>query len=279
MRRQHLRRDRFGDQQRLHGVAGAVALGLGVVGDAHRHLGVGAVVDVHVAHAVEVLDHRDARLARQALDQLLAAARHDDVDVLAHGDELAHRGAVGRVDQLDRGFRQAGRFQPGAHAIGDGAVRLERLRAAAQDAGVARLDAQRRRVGGHVGARFVDDADHAERHAHLRHLDAGRPRHALRDRADRIGQRRHLLDARGHLLDRALGEASAGRRTPRRSRLSSPFSRRARWRAGWCPTRRACRPPWPRALRSLRRSWRARALAPRRARRGPCPASGCVSRP
>ena len=200
--RQHLRRDRLRHQQRLHGVAGAVALGLGVVGDAHRHFRVGAVVDVDVAHAVEVLDHRDARLARQALDQLLAAARHDDVDVLAQRDQLADRGAVGGGDQLHRrspagpaAFSPActhaaiARFEPSAS---EPPRRMQAL---------PDFQAQRRGVGGHVGARFVDDADHAERHAHARHLDAGRPAHALRDRAHRVGERRHLLDAFGHLLD------------------------------------------------------------------------------
>src|SRR5213083_1527710 len=47
-------------------------------------------------------------------------------------------------------------------------------RPAAQDAGVARFQAQRRGVGGDVGARFVDDADHAQRHAHPADLDSGR---------------------------------------------------------------------------------------------------------
>src|SRR5258705_7751419 len=34
-----------------------------------RSVDVGAVVDIDVAHPVEVLDHRDARLAHYALDQ------------------------------------------------------------------------------------------------------------------------------------------------------------------------------------------------------------------
>src|SRR6185503_17128685 len=117
---------------------------------------VGAVVDVDMADAVEVLDHGDPRLAGEALDQLLAAARHHDVDVFAQRDELAYRGAVGGVDELDRG----------AHAGGDGAVRPQHFRAAAQDGGVARLEAQRGGVGGHVGTRLVDDRDYAERNAH-----------------------------------------------------------------------------------------------------------------
>jgi hypothetical protein len=87
------------------------------------------------------------------------------------------------------------------HAGGNGAVRLERLGAAAQDAGVARFHAQRRGVGGHVGAGLVDDADDADRHAHPRHFDAGRALDAPGDLPDGVGELRHLLDALGHLLD------------------------------------------------------------------------------
>ena len=167
-------RDAARDQQRFHRVAGAEALRLRVVGDAQRLVEVGLVVDVDVAHAVQVLDHRDARLAHQPLDQALAAARHDHVDVVLHGDELADRRAVGGLDHLHRGFGQSGRLQAFVHARGDRLVGVDRFRAAAQDRRVAGLEAQPGGVGGHVRARFVNDADHAERHAHLPDLDAGR---------------------------------------------------------------------------------------------------------
>ena len=39
-------------------------------------------------------------------------------------------------------------------------------RAAAQDHGIAGLQAQRAGIGGHIGAAFEDHADDAERHAH-----------------------------------------------------------------------------------------------------------------
>ena len=82
------------------------------------------------------------------------------------------------------------------HASGDRRVAAQRLRAAAQDRRVAGLEAQRRGVGGHVRPRFVDDADHAERHAHAADLDAGGPVAQVGDLADRIGQRRDLREAR-----------------------------------------------------------------------------------
>ena len=225
---------------------------------------IGAVVDVDVADAVEVLDHRDARLARQALDQLLAAARDDDVDVIGERHERADRGAVGGVDQLHAGLGQCRVAQAGAHAGSDGAVGNERLRAAAQDAGVAGLDAQCRRVGGHVRPRFVDDAHHAERHAHACHLDAGGSAVAIRDRADRIGERRHRLDALGHLLDQRRVE----REPVDESRVAALRVRQVL--AVGRQDRRFARPDLARDRREraiLRRRVRSRQLARRGARR------------
>src|SRR3569623_1083998 len=53
--RQHLRRNLLRHQQGLHGVAGAVTLGLGIEGDGDRLVEGGLVVDVDVADAVQVL--------------------------------------------------------------------------------------------------------------------------------------------------------------------------------------------------------------------------------
>ena len=63
---------------------------------------IGAIVDIDMAHAVQVLDDRDPCLAAHPLDQALAAARHDDVDILGQAQELTHRRALGSVDELDR---------------------------------------------------------------------------------------------------------------------------------------------------------------------------------
>ena len=208
-RRQHFARDAARDEQRFHRVACAEALRFRVVRDAHGLVEVRLVVDVDVAHAVQVLDHRDARLALQALDQAFAAARHDHVDVILHGDQLADGGAVGGLDHLHRGFGQARRLEAFVHARGDRLVGVDRFGAAAQDRGVARLQAQPRGVGGDVRARFVNDADHAERHAHLAHLDARRPVAQFDDLADRIGKLRDLPQAVGHGRDALVREREA----------------------------------------------------------------------
>ena len=162
-----------------------------------------------MAIAVEVLDDRHAGLARDALDQPLAAARHDHVDVFGPADELADGGAVGGLDDLHRGVGQAGVAQAVAHAGGDRLIAVDRLLATAQDRRVAGLEAQRRGVGGDVGARFVDDADHAERHPHLAHLNAARAAFHVADLAHRIGQRGNLLQPLRHALHAGGGEREA----------------------------------------------------------------------
>ena len=139
---------------------------------------------------------------RDALDEALAAARNDDVDVLDVGDQVADGGAVGRGDDLHRALGEAGVAQSLVHAGGDGLVAAQRLRSAAQYRRVAGLEAQRRGIGGDVGPRLVDDADHAERHAHPADLDAARAVLEIGDLADGVGQRGDLLEAVGHGADR-----------------------------------------------------------------------------
>ena len=174
---------------------------LGVFDDGHDLVGIGGVVHIDVAVAVEVLDDWYPGIARNPFDQSLAAARYDHIDVFGHGDQLTYRGAISRLDDLDSGGRQARGFQPSAHAGGDRLVAVQGFLAAAQDGGVAGLEAQRRRVGRDIGARLVNDADDAQRHAHLADLDAARAALDVGHLAHRVGQGGDLLEARGHRLD------------------------------------------------------------------------------
>jgi hypothetical protein len=83
--------------------------------------------------------------------------------------------------------RQAGAGQAFLHQRGNRPVTADRFRATAQDRRVAGLQAQGGGVGGDVRARLVDDADHAQRHAHAADLDATRPELQVTDFADRVG--------------------------------------------------------------------------------------------
>ena len=99
-------------QQRLGRAADAGAAQLGVQHDRARHGEVGVAVDIDVAVAFEVPDHRHARFLLHPRHQALAAARHDHVDVVRHAREhVADRGAIGGRHQLDAGVRQARRAQ------------------------------------------------------------------------------------------------------------------------------------------------------------------------
>ena len=143
--------------------------------------------------------------AGDALDQTLAAARDDDVHVVLHGDQLAHCRTVGDLDHLHRRLGQPGSGQALAHACGDRLVGTDRLGAAAQDRGIPRLQAQARGVRGDVGAGFIDDGHHAERHTHAADLNAGGPVSQVGDLPHRIAQLGDLAQAfrhRGYALGR-----------------------------------------------------------------------------
>ena len=99
--RQKVEGDGAVHEQRFSGVTGRVALGLGVFSHANGYVEVGFGVDVGVADALKMLDHRNGRFGRETGDEALAAARNKHVDVVAGTDELAHQGAVGGFDELD----------------------------------------------------------------------------------------------------------------------------------------------------------------------------------
>ena len=109
--------------------------------------------------------------------------------------------SVGR-DDLDARLRQSRCGQPFVDAGGDRLVARERLAPAAQDRRVAGLETKARGVRRDVRPRLVDDADHAERHAHVSDLNARGPGPEVADLADRVRQRCDLLEPCGHGFDR-----------------------------------------------------------------------------
>ena len=183
----------------MHGLTFWV-LALSTIAQRHRQVGLG--VDVDVAVAVEVLQDRHLGFARDPLDQALAAARDDQVDRLGRRDQVADGGAVGvSTSCTASGGRPASAERRLDHPA-ERDVRRQRLRAAAQDAGVAALDRQRRRLDRHVRPALVDHREDADRHAHAADADAARLLAQLDDRADRVGHRRDLLAADGDGLER-----------------------------------------------------------------------------
>ena len=256
------------DQQGLGRAADAGAPQLGVHHDGLGHVERRRLVDVDVADAFEMREHRHARLALHARDQAFAAARHDDVDIAVEAlQHHADRAAVAGRNQRDRGLRQIGFAQPFGQSGMDGARRAMAVGAAAQDHGVAGLQGQRAGVGGDVGPAFVDHADDAERHLDALDGHAVRPRPGFGDPADRIGKAAHHVEAFGHRLDALVVQGRAGRAWRRSGRRSCRRPDPRRWRRGsricwreWpTPWRRARDPSAPsrRAPAPGRRPWRA----------------------
>ena len=170
----HARQERVGDrgvdEQALGRVARARPLALRVHHDPLGHFQVGRGIDVHMTHAVVVLQHRHFRFRRDPLNQRLAAARDREVDVAVHRQQVADRLPVGGRDELNRVGRNAAPCQFGAQECVQCGVGVNRLLAAAEDHRVAALDAQRGGVHRHVRPRLVDEEHHAERHADLQDL-------------------------------------------------------------------------------------------------------------
>ena len=158
-------------------------------------------MEIDVADAVAVREHRNPAFLLHPLDQRRAAARHDHVDEFRHGQHDADRRPVRGRHALQGGLGQPRPPQPLLQAAEDRARGEEALRAAAQDRRIARLEAERPGVRGDVRARFVNHADHAERHAHARDVEAVRALPARQLGADRVVEPGDRLEPGGHRLD------------------------------------------------------------------------------
>ena len=98
------------------------------------------------------------------------------------------------------------------HALHYGNRRLVgevRVLAALEHAGVSAFETKRENVQRDVGARFINDAYHAERHRHLAKAEAVGQRAVKQDAAERRRQRGHVAHIRGDGLDAGLGEHQA----------------------------------------------------------------------
>jgi len=218
------------DQELLGRVADAGPLDLGVEQDRLGHSGVGVPVDIDAADAREVLDHGNRAVFGDKADEALPSAGDDAVDKRVQPEECRECGAVGRRDDLDRiqnrpsalGIRNPRKRRAGDRLpdeAGERRIRMKCLPAASQDRGIPGLQAQHGAVHGDVGARLVDDADHAYRHPNLSDDKAVGPRPFGEGIADRIRKGRHLEDrrrqpfqpvgAQGQAVDLGPGQAVA----------------------------------------------------------------------
>src|SRR5262249_1995733 len=96
---QETRRDLAVDEEGFDRVADGGALRLGVDADTNRVIQVCGPVDVELADSLEVLDHGNLRLFLERADELLAAARDDDVHGLFLAKESPGGGAICGPDE------------------------------------------------------------------------------------------------------------------------------------------------------------------------------------
>ena len=110
---------------------------------------------------------KNLRYFGDGFDESFAAARHNQNNLADHLSQFAYGVAVGGFDQLN-GVGGHFLFQAAvAQSFGNRRVGKHRFLAAAQDDGVGGFKAERGGFGGDVGARFKDDGDDADLHAHF----------------------------------------------------------------------------------------------------------------
>ena len=85
-------------------------------------------------------------------------------------NQILHCLTVTGVDELNRTLRHTGSCRCLTQNPGHRLIGLHGLAATLEHHGVAGFQAQARRVSGHIGARFVDDADNPQGHAHFCNL-------------------------------------------------------------------------------------------------------------
>jgi hypothetical protein len=189
------------DEERVEGVADGGTPHFRVVDDSRRHLVVGGAIDVRVAHAGAGLNHRHRRILHRRLDQPLAAAGDDDVEVFAELQHPVHDRPIGGCDELDGGGGEPYLRQRVLDRCRNRPIARQRFAAPSQDDGVAGFQADRRHVAGDVGTCLVDDPDDPERHTSFRDPQTIRPCDGVEYLANRVGQRSDGFDIPRHRLD------------------------------------------------------------------------------
>ena len=162
-----------------------------------------------MADARARLDDRHRRVLGDVLDEAGTAARDDDIEIAAQVHHDIDGLAVREVDELDGALGDARLVGSLGKQGADGDIRADGLRTAAQDDGVAGLEAEPRGIGRDIRARLVDDADDAERHAHAADLEAIGADRRVVARRNGVRQGRRLAQALRHRGDAALVEQQA----------------------------------------------------------------------
>ena len=149
------------------------------------------------------LDDRHFRAFDAVANKAGSAARNEHVDNAVKLHEGIGRRAIGGIDEGNAIGGKARGNDRFAQRGNDCHVGMEGLRAAAQHACIARLQANARSIGRDVRARLIHHGDNAQRHAHTRKFDAAFDFAALEHTAQRVRQAGERFKGIGHGIDAA----------------------------------------------------------------------------
>ena len=189
------------DQQHLGGVADGGAAGFGVFDDVQRHVLVGAFIHIDMADAGTGLDAGHQCILDTGVDEAGTAPGNQQIHQ-AHGlHQHVDAVAAGVLNHAHAVLGQSCRRQSLPQSVGDGVGRGEGFLAAPENADIAALQGQCRRVGGDIGAALVDDGHHAHGDGGLFNAQAVGPLDGFQNLPHRVRQLRHLTDTLHHAVD------------------------------------------------------------------------------
>ena len=147
------------------------------------------------------LDDGNFRALDAMTNKASSAARNEHIDNAVKLHEGIGRRAIGGIDEGNAVGGQACGNDRFAQRGNDCRIGMERLRAAAQHACIARLQANARGIGRDVRARLIHHGDNAQRHAYARKVDTAFQFAVLEHTAQRVGQIGERFKGIGHGID------------------------------------------------------------------------------
>ena len=133
-------------EQRLHRIADRRARNLRIQGDLLRHGEVGTLVGEGVADAAARLQDRHRASLHDGADETRPAARNHDIQEAVEVQHRLYALSVGRADEANRARRHSRLLRRLREKRRNRRIRANRVCAAAQQHGVARLQAKPSRI-------------------------------------------------------------------------------------------------------------------------------------
>ena len=193
----------------FHGVTHARALRFRVNQDIHGLVHVSRLVDIHVADAVEVLNHRNLALFDNGANQAFATAGNHEVDAVIALQKQTHQVVARFGHQLHGIFINAIFGESLVENPGEELGGIQRFLTTAQNHGIASLKAKACTIYRHVGATFENKEHGTDRHSHAANLDAVLEFAAFKDTVQRVGKGGDFFGPLGHRLNTGIIQSKA----------------------------------------------------------------------